>query len=270
MLAFAAGCLAAANPRKPEEGGSEVRKGIDVVIALDVSNSMMGTDVKPSRLDKAKAFISQLLKAMPDNRVGLVLFAGQAYVQMPLTFDHSAASLFVSAANPGIIATQGTALNDALQKSDLAFAATSDRYKAIILISDGETHDDNAVITAQQVGARGIMVNTVGIGSPEGSVIADPLTGEPKKDESGNVVISRLNEQALQQVAAAANGTYIHLTEEGEAVKQIGIQLAVAEKKALVDTSLLNYSTLFMWFAAPMLLLLLAELFFPDRKKGDK
>jgi Ca-activated chloride channel family protein len=267
ILAFSLGCIALANPRKPEAGGNQARKGIDVMVALDVSNSMLAADVQSTRLAKAKAFINQMIIAMPENRFGLVLFAGQAYVQMPLTFDASAALLFIDAANPGIITAQGTAINDALQKSGLAFASSEDRYKAIVLITDGETHDEGAIASAAELASEGIMIHTVGIGSAEGAAIIDTATRESKKDASGSVILSKLNEQLLQQIATAASGNYIHLSNAPEGLAQLQTEFSLAEKKVLVDKSLLGYESFYWWFAIPMLLFLLMEVFFPDRKK---
>ena len=267
LVAFALGCISLANPRRAEPGGNSARKGIDVIIALDVSNSMLAADVSTTRLQKAREFINNLVKAMPENRYGLVLFAGHAYVQMPLTYDHSATSLFVASANPSTITSQGTGIKEALDKSEIAFANSEDRYKAIVLITDGETHDDGAVTTATEFTSKGIMIHTVGIGSAKGAAIIDPVTKEYKKDGSGNVVLSKLNEQLLQQIAAAANGNYINLKSPTDAGAQLKAEFATAEKKALVDTSLLNYTSFYWWFTAPMLLLLMMEVFFPDRKK---
>jgi Ca-activated chloride channel family protein len=203
---------------------------------------------------------------MPDNRIGLVLFAGNAYLQMPLTFDHSAAQLFVSTAQPSAMGVQGTAIGDALDKCRLAFGTESEKYKAVVLITDGETHDENAVTAAQQLGQSGVMINAVGIGSPEGGTITD-TAGNSKKDAAGNEIISKLNEPLLQQLATATNGIYVHLQNISEATGQVNTQLAKIEKTALGDTSLFTYKTYYGWMALPMLLLLMIELFFPDRKK---
>jgi len=265
--AFALGCVAVANPRQPEGGDPTVRKGIDVVFALDVSNSMLATDVQPNRLEKAKDLIRQVLRQTPDNRVALVLFAGQAYVQAPLTTDYSAAQLLINAAGPSTIASQGTAISDALKKTEIALATSEDRYKTLVLITDGETHDEAALNAAKELAAKGVIITTVGIGSPQGTTITDETTGEVKVDASGSPVISKLNEAILKEIATVASGDYVHLQDVSTAARAITNQFATADKKAVVDTSLLNYNTLYMWAAAPMLLLLLLDLFFPDRKK---
>ncbi|HEY0058345.1 MAG TPA: VWA domain-containing protein [Flavisolibacter sp.] len=270
FLAFGAGCIAVANPRIPEAGGDEVRKGVDIVIALDVSNSMLAADAGGSmRLNAAKAFIRSLVLSMPENRFSLVVFAGQAYVQMPLTYDHTAANLFVAVASPALITAQGTGIKEALDKSEAVFSATLDRYKSIILITDGETHDEGAVQSATDLAANGVMIHTVGIGSAQGAVLLDS-TGQPRSDPSGNPILSRLNEPLLMSIATAAKGVYINLGSEGDAVAALGKEFATVEKKALVDTALLNYKTYYHWAALPMLLLLCTEVFFPDRRKTKR
>jgi len=265
-IAFACGCIAVANPRIPDKDSGEVRKGIDVVIALDVSNSMRATDIAPDRLSRAKQFISKLIDNLQDDRIGLVVFAGYGYAQMPLTFDYGSARLYVAAADPSNISAQGTSIGDAFDKSNILFGKESERFKSIILITDGETHDENAMDKLKDLVAKGVMVNTIGIGSPEGSTIKDS-SGNLKTDASGQPVVSKLNEQVLQQIAQGTNGIYVHLQSSEVAVKQVLNQYLQIEKKALGDTSLYTYETYYTWLALPMLLLLITETFLPDRKK---
>ena len=265
-LAFGLGVVALANPRVPDKNSGEVRKGIDVVIALDVSNSMRATDIAPDRLSRAKQFISRVIDNLQDDRVGLVVFAGYGYAQMPLTFDYDAARLYVSAADPSNISAQGTSIADAFDKANMLFDKESGRFKSIILITDGETHDENAMQKLKDLAAKGVMVNTVGIGSPEGSTLKD-TAGNVKLDASGQPVVSKLNEQILEQIAQATNGVYVHLQSSDIAVKQVMNQYAQIERKALGDTSLYTYETYYTWLAVPMLLLLVAETFLPDRKR---
>ncbi len=264
---FALGVVAAMNPRKPGAADNITRKGIDVVIALDVSKSMLATDIAPSRLERARQFIIKLMTAMPDDRIGLVLFAGKAYLQMPLTNDHGASRLFVSSASPDAVPQQGTVISEALTMSLNAFDPREKRYKAIVLISDGEEHDMTAVETAEELAQQGVMINTIGVGSPEGANIIDPATGQNKTDEAGNVVLSRLSETTLKQVAEKTNGIYVRLQETDFAVKELKNQLSQIESKVFTDVSLVNYKTFYMWLAGGMLILLLAELFIPERKK---
>lgn len=269
-IAFALGVIAVMNPRKPGAADNVARKGIDVVIALDVSKSMLATDLAPSRLERAKQFISKLMAEMPDDRIGLVLFAGRAYLQMPLTADHGSARLFVSSASPDAVPQQGTVVKDALEMSVKAFNPKERRFKALVLISDGEDHDPEAVATAEELAEQGVMINTVGVGSPEGSFIIDPATGQNKVDATGTTVVSRLNEDMLRQVANATNGLYIRLSGSEEAVAAVKEQLSQIEAKAYGDVSLMNYKTFFMWFAGGMLFLLVVENLIPDRKKQKR
>ena len=267
-IAMAAGILAVMNPRQPGEGDdSSTRKGIDVAIALDVSKSMLATDLAPDRLERAKQLISKLMNEMPDDRIALVLFAGKAYLQMPLTIDHGAAQLFVASASPDAVPQQGTVISDALNMSARVFNSEEKRYKAIVLISDGEDHDEEAVKTAKDLAGQGVMINTVGIGSPEGTTIPDASTGDVKKDETGNTVISKLNEEVLKQLANETNGLYVRLQSSDEAVAALKAQLSQIETKAYSDTSQMNFKTFYMWLAAAMLLLLLVENFIPERRK---
>lgn len=263
-LAFALGCIILANPRIPESSG-EVRKGIDVVVALDVSNSMLATDIAPDRLTRAKQFISKFIDRLQDDRTSLVVFAGNGYIRTPLTFDKGATRMFVSVASPGSIREQGTNISDALDKAEFVFGDQDERFRTVILITDGETHDDNAVATAKRLAERGIMVNTVGIGSEEGSTLTDS-TGNVKENE-GQVVVSRLNEEILKQLAASTNGVYVRLNGVDDAVTTISSQFSDIDKKALGDTANFIYHPLYAWLAVPMLLLMLLEIFIPDRKK---
>jgi Ca-activated chloride channel family protein len=269
VFAFILGCLALANPRKPDENSAEARKGIDIIIALDVSNSMKAKDIEPDRLSRAKQFISRLIDNLQDDRLGLVVFAGNAYAQMPLSFDREAARMYTAAANPSMVVSQGTSIGDAFQKSNILFGDEATRFRSIILITDGETHDEDALKDAKELAEKGVMINTVGIGSSEGSTILD-TAGNPKRDASGQVVVSKLNEEILQQIASSTNGKYIHLQSADAAVTEVMSQYAQIEKKALGDTSLYTYKTHYTWLTLPMLLLLLSELFVPDRKKIKK
>lgn len=266
-LAFALGVIALMNPRKP--GGSDAvnRKGIDLAIALDVSKSMLATDLAPNRLERAKQFIARLMKEMPNDRVALILFAGKAYLQMPLTTDHGAAQLFVSTATPDAVPQQGTVISDALNMSAKAFTAADKKFKTVLLISDGEDHDQDGVATAKKLFDQGVMINTIGIGSPEGGTITDPATGEVKKDEADNIVISKLNEEILQQIASATTGIYIRLQSSDEAVSTLTKQLSQIDKTTFTDVSQINFITYFTWFAAGMFILLLLENFIPERRK---
>lgn len=269
-VAFALGIIAVMNPGKI--GGEEniSRKGIDVAIALDVSKSMLATDIAPNRLERAKQFVGKLIEEMPNDRIALVLFAGKAYLQMPLTVDHGAAKLFVSSASPATMPQQGTVISDALSMSANSFSNADRRYKAVLLISDGEDHDEKAIKKAKELSERGVMINTIGIGSPGGSTIIDPATGDIKKDENGNTVISKLNEEELKEIASATNGIYLRLQSSDDAVAQLKEHLSQIERKTVGDISQMNFKTYYAWFTGGMLLLLIMEVFIPERKRPRK
>lgn len=180
-IAYTLGVVAWANPRIPTGSVKQSYTGIDVMIALDVSNSMLAQDIKPDRLERAKEFISRLIDQLPDDRVGLVVFAGRAYLQMPLTIDHDAAKMYLATTSTNTVPTQGTVIGDALKMCYAGFNPTEKKYRAIVLITDGEDHDDNAIKISKQLAAEGVMVNTIGIGSPQGAVIPDPVTNQLKK-----------------------------------------------------------------------------------------
>ncbi len=268
LLAFTAGVLAVMNPRVPGDSANKTRKGIDIAIALDVSKSMLATDLAPDRLERARQFISKLIHEMPDDRVALVLFAGKAYLQLPLTVDHAAASMFVSSVSTDAVPQQGTVISDALQMSAGVFNPADKRFKAVVLITDGEDHDADAVSTATELAEKGVMINTVGIGSPEGATITEPGLGQPKRDLSGNVIVSKLNEDILKELAAVTNGVYVRLQNSEEAIAVIKKQLAQIERKAYGDVSLMQFTSYYIWLAAAMLFLLLLEFVIPVTKKS--
>ena len=265
-LALAAVIAASANLQKPGAMDNVQRKGVDVVIAIDVSKSMLAEDIKPNRLERARQLVYKLMEQLPNDRVGLVLFAGRAYLQMPLTTDHSAARMYIQQAGPEVVPTQGTIISEALRASNSAFNSKERKFKSIVLISDGEDHDPQAVPLAQQLAQDGVMINTIGIGSAEGAPIMDPATNENKKDENGNTVISKLNEAELQQLAAATKGVYVKLNEVDVAVNAITKQLSTIESSSLDDNAFRDYKSYFQWFLAIAFGLLMIEFFLPERK----
>ena len=267
LIGLSTGVVAVMNLQRPGEADGLSRKGIDVVLALDVSRSMLATDLPPNRLERAKQLITKLMNAMPDDRFALVVFAGKAYLQMPLTNDHGAAQLYVSAASPNAIGEQGTVISEALTRSAAVFDATERRFKAAIVISDGEDHDPEAVKTAEELAAQGMMISTVGIGSAEGSYIPDPATGENKKDETGSQVITKLNEQELKSIAAATQGVYVKLVNSDEAVAALRNQLGKIDAIALDDVSLVNFRSYYWIFAGLMFLALIGEFFIPLNRR---
>ncbi|MFT3937064.1 MAG: VWA domain-containing protein [Chitinophagaceae bacterium] len=264
--AFALIVIASANLQKPGATDNVNRKGVDVMVALDVSNSMLAEDIKPTRLERAKQLVTKLMDKMDNDRIGLVLFAGRAYMQMPLTTDHSAAKMYIQNAGPDAVPVQGTVIGEALKIANSGFNSKDRKFKSIVLISDGEDHDPEALQMAKSLSQNGVMINTVGIGSPEGSPIIDYNTNEARKDAQGNTIITKLNEGELQQLAQNTNGIYLRLDDANDAAAKINAQLATIEQKAIGDKSFTDYKSYFQWFLALALLFLLVETAIPERK----
>jgi Ca-activated chloride channel family protein len=267
LLSFGCLIIAAANLQSAAPAEKISRRGIDIMIALDVSRSMLAEDVKPSRLEKSKQFISKLMNKLENDRVGLVIFAGRAYTQMPLTSDHTAAGLYVSNAGPDAVPTQGTVIGDALKVCNSGFNAKDKKYKAVVLITDGEDHDEDAVKTAKQLAQNGVIINTIGVGTTQGSPILNPITAESRRDLHGNVIISRLNEQELTDIAHEAGGIYQQLNDIETSVNKITAQFAGMEQKTIQDNRLLNYRSFFQWFLVLAFAGLAGELFISEKKK---
>lgn len=242
------------------------RKGLDVMILLDVSNSMLAGDLQPSRLARAKQVVSRLLDEMPDNRIGLIIFAGHAYLQMPMSTDHAAAKMYLDAAGPGSVPTQGTVIGEAMQMALQTFDNKEKKYKSAILITDGEDHDESALKVADQLHDQGVVVNTVGLGSPTGAFITDPVTGEQKKDAEGNVIISKLNQPLLQDIARKTGGIYQLYDNTDAVVSNLEKALTDMGTQSYEDDNYAQYESYFFWFLWAALLLLLAEQYISEKK----
>lgn len=267
-LTLALGILAMANLRKPEAGnGDDKRAGIDVMIALDVSKSMLSHDVKPSRLEKAKQCVSMLIDGIDNNRIGLVLFAGQAFLQMPLTSDIAASKLYLSSANADAVAVQGTVISSALQLCETSLDTKEKKYKAVVLISDGEDHDPKTKDILQQLYDNGTMVYTIGIGTAGGAPIIE-AGNVYKTDINGQTVISKLDEEELRTIAEKTGGAYYHLDNSLTTANAVAAQLNSMDKKQLEGSGgARQYTSFFPYFIALMLLILIAEVFIPETKK---
>lgn len=263
--------FSAANLRKPTSGDKEKKAGIDIMIALDVSKSMWSEDIKPSRLDRARQLINTIIDNAGDNRIGLIVFAGKAYLQMPLTSDVAAAKIFVANASPDIIPVQGTIISDALQLCINSLDTKEKKYKAVILISDGEDHDPKTAGMFQQLYDNGIIVNTVGIGSIGGAPIMEPGTTSYKTDNNGQTVITKLNEKELQDIAAATGGIYSHFSNTRETATVIMNELNGMEKKAIQGSfGTKQYATFYSWSLIPAVLFLVVETFISEAKRRRK
>ena len=267
IVALALLIIAGARPQYGQKETTVKRQGIEVMIALDISNSMLAEDVAPNRLDRAKQMLSKMIDNMVDDKVGLVVFAGEAFTQLPITCDYVSAKMFLNTITPNLIPTQGTAIGAALQTAITSFGATeSEAGRAIILITDGENHADDAIAAAQKAQELGIQVFVVGIGKPEGSPIPKPGTNDYFKDRSGQVVVSRLNEEMCQQIAEAGNGIYVRCDNTNTAMRalQQGMEhIATAE---LESTVYADYNEQYQSFVLIALLLIAIEFFILSRK----
>ena len=270
LLGFSLCAFAVADLVKPEGTQKINRKGIDVMIALDVSKSMLAQDIKPNRLERAKQLISKIIDKLSDDKVGIVVFAGRAYLQMPLTTDHSAAKMYLSSASTDNVPTQGTVISQALKMSYAAFNTKEKKYRAIILISDGEDHDEDAIKVTKQLADEGVMLNTVGIGSAQGAPIMDNETNEYKKDENGNTVITKLNEEELKIIAQNGNGLYQLFSSSDEVADNLHKKLMTIGQTTLTGSSFGVYKNYFWYFLLAAFIILLIENFLPERIKMDR
>jgi len=244
----------------------EKRKGIEVMIALDVSNSMLAQDVLPSRLENAKQILSKLVDDMNNDKVGLVVFAGDAYTQLPITVDYVSAKMFLSNISPELVPRQGTAIGSAIDLAIKSFGPKSEAGKAIILITDGENHEDDAIGAAKLAAENNIIVNVIGMGKTDGAPIPVSGTMSFRKDKDGNVVVSKLNEQMCKEIALAGKGTYVHADNTNGAYRVINKELDKLAKSDLKSTSYSEYNEQFQSFALLALLILVIDFFIFDRK----
>jgi Ca-activated chloride channel family protein len=259
--------VAVARPQFGQKEKIVKRQGCEVMVALDISNSMLAEDVAPNRLDRAKQMLSKMMDNMVDDKVGLVVFAGEAFTQLPITCDYVSAKMFLNTITPSLIPTQGTAIGAALERSILSFGSQeSDAGRAIILITDGENHEDDAIAAATKAKEMGIKVFVVGIGKPEGSPIPKPGTNDYFKDRSGQVVVSRLNEEMCQQIAQAGQGLYVRCDNTNTALRTLQKELETIATADLESTVYADYNEQYQSFVLLALLLLVVEFFILSRK----
>ncbi len=245
------------------------REGIEMIFALDVSNSMMAEDIKPNRLERSKQAISKLIDKLHNDKIGLIVFAGDAYTQLPITTDYSAAKMFLSTVSPEIVPKQGTAIGSAIKLGMNSFSPDNNRSKALIIITDGENHEDNAVEMAEEANKKGIVVYTIGMGLPKGAPI--PIVGrygqrDFRTDKSGNVVITKLNEQMLQQIASAGNGIYIRANNSNAGINILYKKINKMDKTEIESKIYSEYDERFQYLIAIALILLFVEFIIIERK----
>jgi len=246
------------------------REGVDLMIALDLSNSMLAEDIKPNRLERARQAISRLIDKLEGDRIGLIVFAGDAYVQLPITTDYSAAKLFLSTVNTNIVPSQGTAIGKAIDLSIRSFDMEDGQNKAIIIITDGENHEDDALEQAKLANEKEVFVHTLGMGLSKGAPI--PIYNKYRnnagyrKDKECNTIISKLNEQMLQEIASAGNGTYVRANNTQAGLSILFSEINKMEKKEIGTMVFTDYKDRFQLFLSIALLLLFFDLILLSRK----
>ncbi|MBP5558325.1 MAG: VWA domain-containing protein [Bacteroidales bacterium] len=250
------------------EMGAKLReheaRGAEIMICLDVSNSMLAQDYSPSRLDRAKLAISRVVDKLAGDRIGLIIFAGTSFVQLPITTDYVSAKMFLGNIDTGSVPVQGTAIGEAVKTAMKSFSAQSEKSRAIIVITDGENHEDDAVDAAKQAGELGIKVYTIGVGSLQGQPI--PVEGGLLKDRDGNIVVTRLDETTLRKMADVSGGAYVHAGNEEFGLGPIVDDIKKMEAERYSSVVFEEYDELFMYFFAAALALFALEMLIGERK----
>lgn len=267
LMLIALACVITAVIRPQLGSGLEEvkRKGVDVIVALDVSNSMNAKDISPTRLERSTQAIYRLIDKLQGDRIGIVVFAGQAFIQLPITTDYGAAKLFLSNISTGMVPVQGTAIGAAIDKCMDAVGDSSSKSAAIVVITDGENHEDDAVESAKNAVAKGMVVHTIGMGSPQGAPVPDGR-GNFISEANGTTVISKLDDVTLQQIADAGKGKYVRATSGDDGMGIILKELERMEKKEFSSKMFTIYEEQFGWFLGLALILLFIEPFISNQK----
>jgi len=269
MIAYTFAVLGVAGPKYGTKLQESKRTGTEIIIALDVSNSMMAEDIQPNRLERAKQAVSRLIDRMGDNKIGLIVFAGEAYVQLPITADYVSAKMFLNTISPDVVPIQGTAIGAAINLAVNSFSPASEAGKGIIVITDGENHEDNPVQAAEEAVKRGMNVYTIGVGSTQGTPVpVKTVSGQRDfmKDRSGNTVMSKLDEKTLQEVAVAGKGIYVRATTANMGLNNVFDEINKLEKTEYEAKIYTDFAEMFQWFFGVALVFLLAELLISNRK----
>ena len=264
ILAYTCIVFAAARPQLGTKLREVESNGVEMMLVVDVSNSMMAEDFTPTRLDRTRYAIDKLLSQMTQDRVGMVVFAGEAKVQLPITTDYRMARSFAKRLSPDLVSVQGTNIADAIDLVSLSFSNEKEASRVIILITDGEAHDHNALEAAERAHERGITIFTIGIGSPEGAPVK--VNGEFIKDDEGEMVVSRLNEELLQQIAEEGEGGYIRASNADFGLDKIVDEIKKMEKGESTTLSFEEYNEQFPWIVLVAVVLLIIEMLLLDRR----
>ena len=267
-LAFFLFVIGLARPQIGAKLSEHEAKGAEIMICLDVSNSMLAEDYSPNRLERAKLAISRIVDRLQEDRIGLIVFAGSSFVQLPITTDYVSAKMFLNSIDTGSVPVQGTAIGDAVLTAARSFSEQSEKSRAIIVITDGENHEDDPVDAARQVAEMGIKVYTIGVGSLRGQPI--PKDGQLMKDREGNIVVSRLDEGTLQQIAEAGNGAYVHAGNEEFGLNPIIDDIRKMEAEKFNSVVFEEYDEQYMYFFAAALALFVIEMLIGERRLRKK
>jgi len=268
VLSYSLLVIASARPQYGARMEEVKKEGVEVIIALDVSNSMLATDIRPNRLERSKQAIERMVEVLENDRIGLIVFAGDAYIQLPLTADYTSAKMFLSSISPDIVPKQGTAIGAAINLGIRSFSPQNTGSRAMIIITDGENHEDDPVSAADAARQADVTIYTVGIGSPEGGPIPLIIGGRTEflKDRDGNTVITKLDEKVLQEIASATGGKYIRATTSGLGLNEIYADIGKMKKGDTGGKVFTEYNDQFQYFAGVAFLLLLIEYFIMERK----
>ena len=264
LAAIALIVTALARPQFGSRLREVTRRGIEIMIAVDVSNSMLAEDFEPNRLERTKYAIDRLIEQLREDRIGLIVFAGEAYVQLPITSDYVAARNFVRHLAPDMVSRQGTAIGAAIDLAAASFSAGSEGSRVLIVISDGENHEDDPVAAAEKAVEQGIKIYTIGMGTAEGAPIS--VNGEYLNDEQGNMVVTRLDEATLERIALVTEGSYIRATNRSVGLTEIVARIDEVEKRELRTTLFEDYNEQYQYILAAAGLLLLLEALIISRK----
>ena len=269
-LTFAALALTIFMLARPQFGSkmeTVKRSGVEAVIALDISNSMLAEDVTPSRLEKAKKLISRLVDTFNNDKVGMIVFAGEAFTQLPITSDYVSAKMFLESINPSLITTQGTDIGAAIRLAMKSFTPNDGVGRAIVVITDGENHEGGAIEAAKEAAEKNMQVFILGIGSPDGSPIPEERgSNHFRKDKEGNVIVTRLNEQMCQEIAKAGNGMYIRVDNSNSAEKILNEEISKLAKTDVESQVFTDFDEQFQALAWLVLILLVVEMLILERK----
>ena len=267
-LAFFFFVIGLARPQIGAKLSEREAKGAEIMICLDVSNSMLAEDYSPNRLERAKLAISRIVDRLQEDRIGLIVFAGSSFVQLPITTDYVSAKMFLNSIDTGSVPVQGTAIGNAVLTAARSFSAQSEKSRAIIVITDGENHEDDPVDAVRQVVGMGIKVYTIGVGSLQGQPI--PKDGQLMKDRDGNIVVTRLDEGTLQQMAEAGNGAYVHAGNEEFGLNPIIDDIRKMEAEKFNSVVFEEYDEQYMYFFAIALALFVIEMLIGERRAKRK